>query len=99
MGNVYRYCECEHCQKVTDAEYTFIVHRDPTHITNMEDKGYPPGKIAAHFCGYCGGYLDIMSIKELFNDSCSCGHFQYQGWNYEDSDPLHWEEPKDWLAE
>lgn len=99
MGNVYRYGECDHCHKVTDAEYTFTVHRDPTPITRMEEQGYPPGKIAAHFCGYCGGYIDIMNKGKLTEDTCGCGHFQYQGWNYEEGLDQKWDEPEVWELE
>ena len=99
MGNVYRYTECEHCHKTTDAECTFIVHRDPTPITRMEKLGYPTGKIAAHFCGYCGGYIDIMGKGKLTAVTCNCGNFQYQGWSYEEGSKESWEEPEVWELE
>ncbi len=48
------------------------------------------GKIAAHFCGYCGCYVAL-------NDSvCNCGNFVYQGWNYDEGDSRRWVEPKLW---
>ena len=99
MGNVYHYTECGYCHKVTDADCTFIVHSDPTPITRMEGLGYPPGKIAAHFCGYCGGYIDIMEKGELVADTCNCGNFQYQGWNYEEGKKERWIEPEIWKLE
>ena len=96
MGNVYKYGECDHCRKRTSHEYSFIVHRDPTPITRMEELGYPVGKIAAHFCGYCGNYVDIMNQEKLTPETCACGHFQYQGWNYEKDDPNKWDENPGW---
>ena len=48
------------------------------------------GKMAAHFCGHCGGYVPLNSNK------CLCGSFLYQGWNYEDkNDKRRWKEPWD----
>lgn len=96
MGNVYRYGECDECRKVVDCEFTFIVHRDPTPITAMEERRFPAGKIAAHFCGYCGNFIDVMEKRELTENTCGCEHFDYQGWNYEDGDDRQWKEPEGW---
>ncbi len=97
MGNVYGYTECDHCGKVTDNEYRFIVHSDPTPIDTLAEKGYPAGQIAGHFCGYCGGYVDIMKQEVLTPATCHCGNFQYQGWNYEDdNDKKKWKEVDTW---
>ncbi len=95
MGNIYTYTECDDCRKAVDTEYQFMVHRDPTPIDTLAKKGYRVGQIAAHFCGYCGGYIDIMAQKELTSDLCGCGNFRYQGWNYED-DKDKWVEPEGW---
>jgi hypothetical protein len=86
MGNVYRYSECDKCGEVTDADFTFIVHgsRALTELSRLEKTGWPVGKIAAHFCGFCGGYV------ELDSEECNCGSFDYQGWNYEDGDKRKW---------
>ena len=95
MGNVYGYTECDHCGKVTGNEYQFIVHRDPTPINTLAEKGYTPGQIAAHFCGFCGGYVDIMKQEVLSPATCHCDGFQYQGWNYED-EKRKWKEVDTW---
>lgn len=92
MGNVYRYGECDHCGKLIDdpQDFTFIVHghKALTELQKMEDEKMAVGKIAAHFCGHCGGYVP------LDNNECVCGHFMYQGWNYEDkNDKRRWKEP------
>ena len=87
MGNVYKYSECDHCHKLTDADYTFIVHgsRALTKLDELKKAGFPVGKIAAQYCGYCGGYV------ELSEEECACGNFRYQGWNYQEDDPRQWE--------
>ena len=86
MGNVYIYGECSRCEKLTDAEFTFIVHgsRALTELTRLEGANMPVGKIAAHYCGYCGGYVPLEE------DKCSCGNFDPQGWNYKEGDKRHW---------
>ena len=42
MGNVYRYGECDHCEKLIDVphEFTFIVHRFKalTKLQKMEEE-------------------------------------------------------------
>lgn len=99
MGNIYKYGECDHCHRAVDAEYTFIVHRDPSPIGEMEAKGFPVGKIAAHFCGYCGGYVELPEDQEVTSSSCNCENFAYQGWTYEEDDPRYWKEPGTWRLE
>lgn len=86
MGNVYRYTECSQCNKLSDAEFTFIVHGSKalTELSKLEKSDMPVGKIACYFCGYCGGYVPWE------DEQCSCGHFEDQGWNYEDGDKRKW---------
>jgi len=87
MGNVYRYCECSSCNELSDADFTFIVHgsRSLTELIKLEKTGWPVGKIASHFCGYCGGYVPLEA------EECTCGNFEEQGWNYEEGDKRRWE--------
>lgn len=98
MSNVYTYCECDHCGKVTDAtDYRFIVHGGHAlgELSKMMDLAWPAGKIAAHFCGYCGCYVELPEDKELTEESCACGSFRYQGYTYAGG-PISWEPPKGW---
>jgi len=85
MGNVYNYTECD-CGKLVNADYTFIVHGSNalTHLSEMQKENMSIGKIAAHFCGYCGGYVSLAESK------CRCNNFRSQGWNYSEEDDRRW---------
>lgn len=92
MGNVYRYAESDDGKLINIDSFSFIIHGSKalTKLAQFEKEGMPVGKIAAHFCGYCGCYVAL-------NDSvCNCGNFVYQGWNYDEGDSRRWVEPKLW---
>jgi hypothetical protein len=86
MGNVYTYSECSECGKLTDSEMNFIVHGSDglEELGRLSKTDMPIGKIAHHFCGYCGGYV------ALDKDKCGCGCLNRQGWQYPKDDERYW---------
>ena len=94
MSNVYHFTECCQCSKLTEILNTFIVHGSSIDGISL-DPDWPPGQKAAHFWGNCGNYVELPKDQKVTSESCNCGNFQYQGWNYEDPKD-HWEEPPAW---
>jgi hypothetical protein len=91
MGNVYSFCECGKCGKLTEVECVFITHRAEaaSKAEEMAKSGMPIGKVAAAFCGYCRSYVPLEMEGGRV---CPCGHFELQGYNYPEDDPRHWDE-------